>query len=274
MNTLQIILLAIVVCFGVLASYQDLRTRKVKNYLAFSLLLISALVYVFYLASLTWVTHLALVFAVLLGFYLYRNHTWGAADGKLFIALSMLVLAYQGSILFGHYLVNIVTFYSLIIIFLTQIMTSSKQKEKAIKSINYYEKTFVVLFIFVVLTAFTVIFDPQTQFWLILSLTLLFLAFMLFNEKYIKRWYNGQKQIIRVGYVLLAALALFSLNVPIALLYFVLGLVARLFIEYISELSDNLESKGKKYYTPFAVFLFVGAFLSILTSMSIISLLL
>jgi len=274
MNYEFIFVLVLVCIFAILAIFEDIKKRKVSNYISFSFLFISFFYFLYKIYFLD-ILDLVLIFSgFLISYFAYIYDLFGAGDGKLLIGIFMVLIPFGGANLLLNYMINLALIYSVVMIVLSQLKTSIIDKNLTIRNIRYDELFFILVFSFLIIS----IIYSQIQIENLKS-NLMYFLFGVFFIMYIlshfaKKYYlkisKDQKLILNIFLFLL----LFLFNNFSLKYYFFIILLIRILIEYISELSSKIRivknNKKIKYHSPFTIYLFLVAIFSILLQSNII----
>ncbi len=270
MDYIYLASLILICIFGFVSVVEDVRRRKVDNRITFSFVLISFAVFLFSTFNLIWMDYIVLFLMMGLGFFIYHKKIWGAADGKLLIALSLLLIASLGAAGALSMLLNIVVFYSLTIIVLVLAKTSAKDKMKIIRSLDYKLSMFLVLIVFALLSIVFYFFSPDVTFsFYVLTIVGVFLLVGAF-QKIGKKLYKKMDEDVK--FIMIVALfgIFFMFSKIVFLVYFCVFLFFKLFIIFVSNLTQKIKVGGKAYNSPFSLYLFFAALFTLLAHKSVV----
>ncbi len=101
---IDILLTIIAIIALLIASFTDLKTREVPDWLSYSLIAIAVSLKLFYtILSLDWLylfyTTLGFISFLLLGFLMYYSKQWGGGDAKLLMGLGIIFSTYPSTLL-------------------------------------------------------------------------------------------------------------------------------------------------------------------------------
>ena len=114
MEIFYYISVVILIIIATIIAYQDITTRKIKNSLMGIFLLISILFFIFFHQTLEITQIVIMILVVILSLLFYENAIWGAADGKFFIASTLVVLSLENYLLnFFEFIFNILFIFAL-----------------------------------------------------------------------------------------------------------------------------------------------------------------
>lgn len=274
---LELIVILFISCiFALLCIYEDIKYRKISNYLNLSFFIFAFAYFTSKLFLLNLIDFIMIFIIILISFFLHYKKIWGAADGKVFISISLILISLKGLFLVLDFLINLALFYSFVIIFLTIFKTSIKEKWKAFKRIKFGEIIFTILIAFIITTIFLKldisIFEGYTLFFILLFV----LIFMLVTKNYIRKLYNLLDSEIK----LLSSLILFLLLGLFAGIkfigFFITIFCFKIILDFISRLSSRIAASGKesKYYSPFSIYLFLICILTMILEKNIIKIIL
>lgn len=267
------LLYLILILFGFLSIKFDLKTRKVPNLITFSFLGISFIYFLLNINNLIYFDFIILFISIFLSFHIYKKHRWGAADGKIFIGLLLLLTSYKNSEIFLRFVLNVLIIYLFTILILTMISTSRNDKIIAFKEMDITETLFSIILILLVVRIlfFFIPLDLNSPYILLLSLILILILIDTI-KKYIKKKLHFLSDIEKQVIILLIFIFLFLFWGYFSFIYsFVILLLIRFIILFVSELSIKIKQKGiRKYESPFTIYLFFASLFTVLTNKSII----
>lgn len=274
MNSGELFIFLVIMIFGTYSIQQDIKDRKVDNFLNLFLFIVSFIIFIFATPKLLFEDFLTLILVILISYYIYYKHIWGGADGKIFISICFMLTTINGYSSIINYLINLIIFYTLTLIILSILKTSIKDKKKVLLNIEYKKDIFITLLVFV-LTSFVFPLIPKSLnsniSLLILISTFMFLFIFISKfKKFFDKFDEDSKIIIDI--CLFAILVLFSHKV--FLNYFFPILFLKLFIEYSSKITEKIKNKNQEYNSPFTIYLFIVALFSILLSENVVLILL
>lgn len=273
MDYLLLGLIFVLTIYSYLAIKQDFFERKVSNKISFSLLIISFSFFVLMSSKLYWLDFIILFFSVIVGFLAYAKRLWGAADGKLFIGIMILLISFGHSEIYLRWVLNLFFFYSIVIILLSLINTSKVQKKSVLKKMDYIDSSLVILVIFfmmhLLLMAYVV--DPNDAY----SMILFFLVLIFFVDKvrkYLRKHFKKMFHDVKLMVFAILSLWLFLYAGGLTfLLRFGAVFGMRILVEFITDLSDVIKEKnGENYQSPFSLYLFLTAIFTLITARSFI----
>lgn len=256
-----LLVLTLFFILGILSTIQDIRERKVSNSISFSLLGIALIFFLFNLRNFTDFDFLFLAVGILLSYLLYHHSLWGAADGKIFLAITLLLLAYSGYIFYLIYILVLLISYSLSISALSLWTTKMKDKKDIIRRIAFFEELIILEVFFIVLLFVTYFVELKANLYIFIGfLVLMYLLGDLFGDSLRKLMRN----IPRKGtYALCLILVIPLITNPTLLFFFPIAYGVKIYIILISRLSDKIEGKKGKYYSPFTLYLFLSLLISL-----------
>ncbi|MCA9486566.1 MAG: hypothetical protein KC548_02855 [Nanoarchaeota archaeon] len=265
MFSLKVIVLFLIFLFALLVLPQDFRKRKVGNVSVGSFAFLSFLFFLSYNLKLflmkSYFTFLFSLMLILLVFFfsflLYKKKIWGAADGKLFIAFSFLLLPFEET--FFNFCFNLLGLYSLMLIFFSNVVTSSSTKKKVLFHLPYLEYYFTSALLLLIILPLKFFNLPLNVYPLLPFFFFLFLN--IFLSLPVKKLYAYLGQKLSLS---LSLLLTFFFCFHLLFLFFLIFLFfVKLFLEYHLELILKKDEKTKQT-TPFTVYLFAAALLSLL----------
>ncbi len=271
MNDNIIIYLFLILLFGYFSIKEDILKRKVSNKITYSLFLISIITFIININKLKLENIIAFFIIFIIAYYLYRFNFWAAADGKLYIGISIILISIQEYYSLFNYLLNIVFLYSLTIIILVIFKTSSKSKLKVLKKLNYGLKIFQLTIIFSIMSLFyNFIFDGNLNknnlILLIIYMLTLFLIIAPSSKKIFKKLDSELQLFIN----LILSLILFLFSKEIFIYYFIIVLSFKIFLDFTSKSTEEIKINNNIYSSPFSIFLFSGAIITLITNSNII----
>ncbi|MDA3856518.1 MAG: hypothetical protein PF569_09765 [Candidatus Woesearchaeota archaeon] len=274
MNYYLLSFLVIVLPYTIISIYQDIKTRKVNNLINLTFLYISFLSFIFFLVQYNIFDYLIIIGGSYLAYYFYKKHFWGGADGKIFIGLTLLILAFGNKYFYLYFLVNISVLYSIKIIILVIIRTSLKQKLKVAKKIDYGIYIFQILIIYIVIKSFLYrLVSPNSIYFSYLIIVVFVLV--KYSNKYIKLLYSKLNILqLKIGINLLLFILLFLISKDSVLKFFFIILAFRIAMEFISEMTNKIKSDKELYQSPFSIYLFFSAIFTMIGQANIIDVIL
>lgn len=275
MDYYLILIVFIFFSIGFFSVVSDIKRRKVSNVFSFGVILIGLGVFLFGIFfneySVYHYLGLLLVFGLAYGFYIYD--VWGAADGKIFIGVSFLLLFYGGILLILEFLINLVVFYSFVIVILSFIFTNFKDKINFFVKFNYAMDGFILLVVFSVTYLLGFFFNAYDNFVLLTLFFGVVLVIVHFLQKYVKRFYRKISSDIVSILAFILFVYLIFIGGEIFILYFVVVYIIKMFVKMISQLSGDIRVKDGAYNSPFSIYLYGSAIFSAIAMNNIISIL-
>jgi len=274
MDFLFILVFLFILIYSITSIYQDIKLRKVKNIVNLSFLFFCFLFFIFYFKNLDIFDYSVIFITLVVSYFIYVKDLWGAADGKIFIGLILVFISTFGLEIFLDYVVNLFLIYSFTIIIISQIKTSKKNKSLVLKNkIKYDEILFVLILSFIIISIVYSFINPTNlgNYFLLLIFGIFVLIYFLTNfaKKYYRNILKNEKITLNILFGFL--LIFLNFNNFSFLFYFILIYFFRIFVEYISELSDKIiHNKRKKYQSPFMIYLFLVALITIIIQKNII----
>lgn len=255
---------------------QDFNERKVSNKITFSLFLIGFFLFVYRSNLLVWIDYIMIFSTFLISYILYKKNVWGAADGKIFLAVMLILISFAHSEMFLRWVMNLTFFYAITILIVSLFRTSKKVKLKTFKKLDYVDSSLVILTIFIVidiLFTFYVVPDKNAAVMIIFFLTLF--AFLYKIKKYLLK--NFKKMFGDVKLMAFALLFMWNFlysGMGMFIFHFCLVLVIKTLISFVSELSGKIKnSDGTLYESPFSLYLFLTAIFTLITNKSFVEIL-
>jgi len=271
MNSNIIIYLTILIIFSWFSIKQDILNRKISNKLQIFFFLISIFLFIINFKFLIIENIIILFLIPIISFFLYKYNFWGAADGKLYITLSIFLLSIYNYTSIVNFSLNIFIFFSIGIIFLSIFKTSIKSKMQVIKKFNYKKKIFLLLIIFTLISIFyKIFFEKDFSF---TNLIIFFASLILFIgliSHSLEKYFNkiDEELIFFINIILFLLLFLFSKLIFIK--YFIFVLSFKLFLDFISKSTDNIKIKHKLYTSPFSIYIFISAIFTLITNSNVL----
>lgn len=268
----HIFLLSILTIFSIFSIYQDVKKRKVSNYITYSLFLISIAYFMLNISNLVWYDYLTLVLIFPLSFFLFNKDIWGAGDGKIFIALSLFLIGLGGLESMLKYAINLAVIYSISITIIAYLNSHTQQRKNIIMRLNYFQVVFMILTMLLLMTILlsVVEFDPANLY----AFLFLIVGALVFSDILKKKFFRKIRMIdeeSKILVVMLLFLPMVLLGGYHFLIAFILILSIRILLLFIIELTGDLK-KEKNYQSPFTIYLFGAAILTILINIDIVTL--
>lgn len=253
------IFLSIILPFAVISIYFDIKTRKIRNWINLSFLYVSILVLSFFSTQMDLIGYLTLIIAISLGYYLYSIDLWAGADGKIFIALSILVIILGSKSLFLDFMLNLALFYTIGIVILILFKTKIKHKFVVLKNINYGLHIFLLLIIFLIIKDFIYKYISTNSNYNTLFIFATYFLLIYITPKIVK-FYSKMNKYLSLSINLILFVLLYYFSSSKIFYYFFIILGFRIFLEFVSNMTILLRTKDKKqYYSPFSLYLFFAA---------------
>lgn len=273
MNYYMIGFLLVVLPFAFISILQDVKTRKISNVITISFLYISILIFVFFLMLYNVYDYLILIFSFAIGYYFYKKGYWGGADGKIFIALTLLLLALGNEYFYLDFLLNLIIFYSVVMIILVVFRTSFKTKKKLFKKIDYGLILFHLLIIFIFIKSLLMKFVSKDSVYYSYFILFIFI-FVLMTANLIKKLYLKFNKEVKIFSLLLLGAIFISFLAFNLIFYFFIVFIFRVLLVFISEMSTHIKTKTDIYQSPFSVYLFFSAIITMIGGNNVINLIL
>jgi Flp pilus assembly protein protease CpaA len=272
----QILLLVILAIFAFFSIKQDLLERKVSNHITISLFIFSFVYFVFNSAHLVWIDYIMIFSGFLLSFIIYYKGVWGAADGKIFLAIMLLLVGFSESGMFLRWVMNLVFFYSIVISILSVLGTDKKLKKKIFFKLDHLDSAILILLIFMLIHFLGMVYtvDSSSLFAMITFFVVLF-AFLYKMKKFLRKQFKH----VFVDVKLMIFALIFMWNfLYFGMFWFVLTFCLvfclKTFISFVSKLSSYIRADhGGNYDSPFSLYLFLTAIFTIITNKSFVEIL-
>jgi Flp pilus assembly protein protease CpaA len=263
----------LIVSFFIIKS--DIYKRKISNRIIIFLLFILIFnLFINYKNINFSVFLLEFLFSLFLGFFLFIKKIWGAADGKLFIVLSLLIGSLFNYNSYIDYILNLIFIYSLTLLVLIIFFTRKRDKLIAIKKLNKKLDfvIFYVMIVFFIITLFYYIISNyltnlNNKSLILLSLFFIVLfIFMSFINKYLKKIWKKLNQDQKLFIIVFLFLIFLLFSRAIFVTYFIITILIKSFIDIFISLSDKIynEKEKKFYYSPFGVYLILVFLMTII----------
>lgn len=272
MDLSYLIFLVLIILFGIISIKSDFKQRKVRNEVTILFFLISFVLYILNLDKLVWFDFI-LLFIIIFGvFYLYKKGVWGAADGKIFLSITLLLLSYGQSASVLNFAVNLLLFYLISLFVLVVLRTSFKQKFKIISQFNYREEIFILLFVFLFIRILFVLLPFELKDLYVMLFVFAFIL-MIANQvrkqlrKHLKEIHSDE--MLFLSFIMFATLSFVGVGLSFIYTFFII-LLLKISINIVSTLSENAGKTKEKYYSPFTLYLFAAALFTLITNKSII----
>jgi Flp pilus assembly protein protease CpaA len=272
----QILLLVILGIFAVFSIKQDLLERKVSNHITVSLFSFSFIYFVLNSSHLVWIDYIMVFSAFILSFITYYKGVWGAADGKIFLAIMLLLVGFSDSGMFLRWIMNLLFFYSIVISLLSILGTDKKLKKKIFFKLDHLDSAILILFIFLFIDVLSLIYtvDSSSLMAMVMFFAVLF-AFLYKMKKFLRKQFKN----VFVDTKLMFFAILFMWNFLYSgmfwfILTFIVVFSLKSFISFVSKLSTYIrEDHGGNYDSPFSLYLFLTAIFTIITNKSFVEIL-
>jgi len=282
--------LTIYILFFVLSGFaffsikQDFFERKVSNKLTFSLFIFAFIYFVysfwnyfmFSYSENLWVDLGFIFWAFLVSFFVFYKGIWGAADGKIFLAILLILISFIHSVGVLRWILNLFFLYSLVLIILGLYKSDIKTQYKVLKKLDYLDSALVILVVFVILDiimAFYLV-DKSNVIVMILFFVVLFM-FMYKVKKYLKKHFRNMFKDVK--FMVFAILFMWNFlygGMGIFVLKFGFVMFIKTLISFVSVLVDNVRNlDGSKYESPFSLYLFVTAIFTLVVNKSFVEIL-
>lgn len=271
----QIFLIVILAFFAFFSIKQDLVERKVSNKITFSLFIFSFIYFVINSYHLVWIDYIIVFSSFLISFFVYYKKVWGAADGKIFLAIMLILVSFSDSSMFLRWVMNLMFFYAIVISLLSMIWTDRKIKEKIFFKLEHLDSAIVILIIFLLIDVLGLIYtvDSNSLFAMVVFFTVLF-AFLYKMKKFLRK--NFKNMFVDTKLMILAILFMWNFLyggmywfiLSFAFIYFI-----KTFISFISDLSGHIKVEGGDYDSPFSLYLFLTAIFTVITNKSFVEIL-
>ena len=264
--------LLITLPYSIISIKSDIKTRKVPNIVNLSFFIISFLVFFFFIKDYDFLYYLCLLVSIGIGYFLYYKSYWGGADGKIFIALTMLILALGNYVFYLNWIVNLLLIYSISIIFIVLFKTKTKDKIKALKEMDYNIYVFQMLLVFIFLKNILNTFVFKSKLLSMFFLLVVVLCFGYLNPL-IKKYYTNfsfkkKTSLNIILFIIFIGMSVFTHTI---IFYFFGILIFRILVDYISNMTLFLkDKKDEKYYSPFTIYLFTSAILTMIVNNNIV----
>ena len=272
MDYLFILFFLITLIFGSISIYFDIKTRKVPNYITFTFFFLSFILFIYFMKNMVWFDFILVFITILISYYIYKKLGWGAADGKIFISLTLLIFAFGTSVTFLRFILNLVVIYSLTMTLVVFLQTTKKQKLGLLKAINYREMFLLMLIIFVLISLFFLVtpMDPNNLFILFFILIL-----VLVGVNYIRKFLKPYIHKLDNDTQLFLSFTLFALLLVLRggssfIIFFFIVILFRVLVIFVSELTDFIKHGKNHYQSPFTLYLFLITLFTFLVNRSVI----
>jgi len=212
MNYFFWVILVVISFFSYFAIKQDILKRMVSNKITAPFFIFSILIFLFYFENTDILSYFFIILSFFIGYFLYKKDIWGAADGKIFISITFILVSFLSSKSFFDYILNLFIIYALTITIISQIKTSSYAKKLVLKKINYLEILFILSFSFLIFgTMFHFIDFKFSDNIYSLIILLVFISFH-YIRKFARKYYSNISKKDKYFVNLALILILFSFN--------------------------------------------------------------
>ncbi len=273
MNYYLISFLVLVLPYAFVSIFYDIRDRKIPNYINLSFLYISALVLAFFLTQFGIIDYLIIIGGLVLGYFFYKKGYWGGADGKIYFALTFLILSLGNYSYYLDFLLNLALFYSLSMIFLVMFRTSIKSKIEILKEINYLQQIFQILIIFILIRDIFRRYVSTESSNYSYFIILIFVLILVINP-ILRRFFRKLKTSTKLTLIGILATIFIYLSDFKLMKYFILILIFRILLNFVSESTTKIKHHDGVYESPFSIYLFVSAIFTIIGGNNVINIVL
>ena len=272
----QILIIVILGLFAYFSIRQDLLERKVSNHITISLFIFSFVYFVINSAHLVWIDYIMVFSGFLVSFLTYYKGVWGAADGKIFLAIMLVLVAFSESGMFLRFIMNLFFFYSIVISILSIVGTPKHIKSIIFKKLDHLDSGILILIIFLLIDILGIFYTVDTS--SLMAMIVFFIvvfAFLYRMKKYLRKQFKN----VFVDTKMMFFAVLLMWNFLYAgmfwfLISFVLIFGLKTFISFISKLSGYIKTEhGGQYDSPFTLYLFLTAIFTIITNKSFVEIL-
>ncbi len=264
----EVLFLAVVLIYALVMSYQDIRFRKIKNNLTYSLLLLSSLLFIYsQFVVFSIVNIITLAMMVLVSFYVFHKKILGAADGKIIIGISMILLSLNVLYLFD-FIINTIILYVFTLLMLIITKTSLSSKITTFREQNYLLICFQTLLTLSILALFSR-FIGFDQFDIMFTLTLFLIVLITIaplGKKLFKKLDENSQIVISFILFCYAFYDLFSLF----LTSFIYLFTIKSLIQIIPNLSEKIQYKRGHTSFPLIPVLFLSLIVVILLQKNLV----
>jgi len=261
----------LIVIYGFFSIKQDIETRKVSNEITISLFIFSLFIFLFFIKNVDLVGYISIISIILICYFLYNKDILGAADGKVLISLSLIFISYLSLDIFLYFIINLFLIYLLLITFLTQIKTSLDMKKKVFNKIDYGEIFFTLIFSFILVTIIYSLIGIEFALNNLFIVLISVFALMFILSNFVKKYYLKLDMEIKVFLNIFLFLFFLLLNNFFFQYYFIVIYFLKIIMEYVSELSSKIDHMKKiKYESPFMIYLFLVAIITLISQENIL----
>lgn len=275
MEVFELIIFLFFIIMSYLALISDIEKRKVSNKINFLFILVSFfLFFILNILNFDLVSILFVLMSALLAFFLFSKKIWGAADGKFFIGINLLLIGLYSYIIFFEFLLNLVVLYSLGIIALVLFKTTLKQKTYQLRNMEYSLFIFQTLFVLALGGLFFKFLDVSLDFVMILASFGFFIFLILILSNPLKKLYRkiDENEKILINFILFCVGFFFLLDVFIY--SFILIFFMKVLIKFVSEQSDKIKTKSEETFSsPFIIYLVLAGIISFILQTNILTIL-
>ena len=275
MDYYSYIVLITLVVFGAVSIKQDVYKRKVSNYITFPFLILSFLFFLFMINTLVWIDFIFIFLLFGLAYFLYHKGLWGAADGKIFVALILFLLSLGHSEMSLRFIINMFLFYAFTMFFVVLIRTKRKDKIRLLKKFDFVDTILLILLIFVFIRGLLFFFDiTQLDVFLLLIVFVALILAIDHLRKFISPYLIDLHDDIKYMFIAILFVLLFFYGGGFGfIIIFALIVLIKTSISIMSSLSSKVKIGRKKYESPFTIYLFFGAVFTVVTNSSFIEIL-
>lgn len=258
----DLILFLILLIFSFICIYQDVKTRKVSNYVSFSFLALSFLYFLHNVLNLAYFDYVILLVLILLTYYTYKKGIFGAADGKILIGCFFFFTSINGFTSVLTFLVILFVLYSVGILLQSVFSTSLFYKKIFFKAVDYNRilfQSFVILIVSYLLFLSVPVTIQGDLMYVFLFLKILIVGgFLSLSRKLTFKMPEYHKLILTFA---LFAVSLFLLKSHFFFSFFLIFTLLFL-LSYIPMLTTVLRVNKKKYYSPFTAYVFTAVLIA------------
>lgn len=264
----EYVFLGLIILFGILMSYQDIMFRSIPNKYTYVFLAFSVSLFLYsQILSFNFYLWIIFIMFALCSFYLFHKKIYGAADGKLLIGISLVLLSIDWLYLFD-FIINTIILYTVTLLMLIITKTSIKNKILVFKEQHYHLIIFQTLVTLTILALFSR-FIGFDHFDIIFTLTIFLIVLLTFAPiaKKLFQKLDENSQIV-ISFILFcyAFYDLFSLFLTSFLyLFFIKSL-----LQILPGLSEKIQYKRKHTSFPLIPILMLSVIIVLLLEKNLV----
>ena len=271
MNPQSLLIFIIILIFGIFSSIQDYKQRKINNKLNLLLFVIAFTFFITSLNNISFYEIIGIIILIFIYYLIYKLGFYGAADGKVLISISLLLLIVGHFKMILFFICNILIIYSVVGIFIAFIKTTTKDKIEIIKQIDYKSISFIIFIIFIIssiiLKQLPKSLNPEIS--IVISMSTIICLYLIISKfkKYFNKIDSNNQNLI----LLILAITLIFISKIEFLKYFFHVILIKISYDFLRKILKKLNEKHsdkdkKQFSLALAIIIYSGALITIITS--------